>query len=114
MGNTPMQVLKGHRKRVRCLAFSPDGNLLASAAGKGHAISLWDARSGKRLRFLSWHDSTLASLTFSPCGDLLASTDSQGHYQLWDIPSGEPRSSIPPAGGPWHTGRLCPRSARRF
>jgi WD40 repeat protein len=86
-----MLVFKGHRKRVRCLAFAPDGTLLASAAGKGHAISLWDTRAGKRLRFLTWHQGVPTSLTFSPAGDLLASTDTWSQSQLWEMPSGEPR-----------------------
>jgi WD40 repeat protein len=37
-----MLVLKGHRGSVRSLAFSADGLKLASAAGQGTAVSLWD------------------------------------------------------------------------
>jgi WD40 repeat protein len=86
-----MLVLKGHKNHVRRLAFSPDGNLLASAARQGHAISVWDTRRGTRLCFLSWHESVVTGLTFCPDGNLLASTDASSHSQLWEMPSGEPR-----------------------
>src|SRR2546425_138294 len=81
-GNTPMLIFKGHKNRLRCLAISPDGSLLASAAGKGRAISLWDTRRGKRIRFLSWHTAVPKSLTFSPGGDLLASIDKWNQLQF--------------------------------
>ncbi len=37
-----MLLLKGRRSRVKCLAFSPNGSLLALGAGKGRCVSLWD------------------------------------------------------------------------
>ena len=43
--------LTGHLKRVRVLAFSPDGKLLASGSDDG-AIKLWDAEDGSLQRTL--------------------------------------------------------------
>ena len=60
-----MQILKGPRKGVRCVAFSPDGAHLATSGYDG-SLRLWDLRSGKASRlygrgatpkFLVWaHD----------------------------------------------------------
>ncbi|HZY86080.1 MAG TPA: WD40 repeat domain-containing protein [Gemmataceae bacterium] len=80
-----MLVLKGHRGRVRSLSFSADGGLLASAAGHGKAVSLWDLnRQGKR-SFLSGHQERVTTVAFAPTGRLLASRDGWGVALLWDV-----------------------------
>ena len=71
-----MLILKGHKGRLRCLAFSPDGRWIASAAGGGTTVSLWDATKGKRLGFLGGHPSRVIGLGFAPvAGGLLASRE---------------------------------------
>jgi serine/threonine protein kinase len=48
--STAVKVLVGHRYSVRSVAFSPDGQLLATADG---TIRLWDVGSGREERGLS-------------------------------------------------------------
>ena len=66
-----IRTLKGHADWVRSLAFSPDGQTLASA-GDDREIVLWRVSDGKRLRTLPRHSHSVYSLAFHPNGELLA------------------------------------------
>jgi WD40 repeat protein len=90
-----MLILKGHKGRLRCLAFSPDSRFLASAAGKEKAVSLWDTARGKRLGFLSGDVyGRLTCLAFGP-GGLLASANRFGPIREWDTASRELQATLP-------------------
>ena len=78
-------VLKGHTDWVSSLAFSPDGNLLASEGG-GKTIILWDVRRGQIAATLQLPTS-IAQLAFSPDSKMLASGNSDGTITLWDVKS---------------------------
>lgn len=66
---------EGHAKPIAALAFSPAGDLLASA-DDGGAIRLWDAASGRLIR--AWAtDRAPVALAFSPNGRALTVEDGE-------------------------------------
>src|SRR5688500_10905885 len=72
---------------VSGVAFSPDGERLASAGGDG-AVKLWNSRTGHFIRKFAAHDKGASSVAFHPDGLHLASTGADGFVKVWHLPTG--------------------------
>ncbi len=82
------RVLKGHTRGVTCVAFHPNGNLLASSS-HDMTVKLWHWRSGKLFRTLTGHTKSIRSVSFDRHGRWLASASWDGTVRLWDANTGE-------------------------
>lgn len=86
------QAIQAHKSRVSSLAFSPDGQTLASAGDEG--LKLWSSADGRPLKPALSYTKQVWSVTFSRDGKLLASGDEEGHIRLWNAdthaPIGQP------------------------
>src|SRR5215475_13950150 len=78
----------GHAAWVTSVAFSPDGQLLASGGADG-TTKLWAVQSREVLRTFSGPTADGMAVAFSPDGKLLASACADGTVNMWAIPSGE-------------------------
>lgn len=73
---------------VRCVAFSPDGQIVASG-GHDNNIKLWDVRTGEVKKTLSGHSKYVGHLAFSRDGATLASSSEDDTIKLWNVRTGQ-------------------------
>jgi WD40 repeat protein len=113
------RILKGKGSQVYCLAFSPDGKLLASGDWEG-AVRLWEVNSGKERSILQAKSTTVVwSVAFSPDGKTLAATGRGeapssingvpspgiGEVNLWDVAKGKRQAFL--SGHTSHVSRVA-------
>lgn len=68
---------------ISAVAYSPDGNRLASASRNG-AVRIWDAKSGEVVGTSEGHRSRALAVTFSPDGSRIASGGFDDTVRVWD------------------------------
>jgi WD40 repeat protein len=73
---------------IGSVAFSPDGQLLATGDASGE-IHLWQVANGRQLIICKGHSGWVRSVAFSPDGTTLASASSDQTIRLWDVRRGD-------------------------
>ncbi|HPM81753.1 MAG TPA: hypothetical protein PLF81_13690, partial [Candidatus Anammoximicrobium sp.] len=77
----------GHRGFYEYLAFSPDGDTMATCC-LDDVIRLWDAKTGRFLRGIVGHNGPIQQVCWSPNGKFMASASFDGTVRLWDANTG--------------------------
>jgi WD40 repeat protein/tRNA A-37 threonylcarbamoyl transferase component Bud32 len=83
----------GHSYWVDSVAFSPDGQILASGSDD-KTIKLWNIPTGQLKTTLTGHSTPVNSVAFSPDGQTLASGSYDHTIKLWNIPTGELKTTF--------------------
>ena len=95
-GGNQKAIVERHWRRILSVAFSPDGQTLASR-GLSERIWLWDVSSGQQKAVLAGYtgrNNWVSSLAFSPDGQTLASGSVSTRIVLWDVESGQPADTL--------------------
>ena len=75
--------LVGHEGSLEGIAFSPEGERVATASWDG-SVRVWDATSGQELLQLDGHNGNVNGVAFHPDGIRLASVSADTTIKVWD------------------------------
>jgi WD40 repeat protein len=85
LGDQPsIHEVKKQEETINALAFSPKGDLFASASAD-HTVEVWDARTRKPLCSLQSHKAPVVAVVFSPDEQKIASMDANGVLNFWTV-----------------------------
>jgi WD40 repeat protein len=82
------------KTEVNCVAFSPDGERLASAGADGF-VRIRNSRTGKVVHEFRAHGKSAVSVAFHPDGKHLASVGADRTVKVWDLTTGQERFQRP-------------------
>jgi len=85
---------------VVSLAWSPDGRVVAAAAGTGF-VSLFDAATGAARTVIRAHERGATAVAFQPGGGALATAGMDGAARLWHPRTAAPVADLPGGGADW-------------
>ncbi|KAF6525555.1 hypothetical protein HZS61_011350 [Fusarium oxysporum f. sp. conglutinans] len=85
--NACLQTLEGHHSSVTSVAFSADGQRVASGSSD-ETVKIWDAVTGACVQTLEGHDDSVTSVAFSADGQRVASGSSDETVKIWDAATG--------------------------
>jgi WD40 repeat protein len=66
------------------LAFSPDGDLLATR-GPGNSVRVWEVAPAKEVGLFKGHDGAVGTISFAPHGKAIASGSADTTILVWDV-----------------------------
>jgi WD40 repeat protein/ankyrin repeat protein len=88
-----MDNLEDPAKIYRPIAWSPGGQLIASALYNG-TVMLWDVTLDRPLNRLMGHTGRVKAIAYSPAGNLVASASDDNSVRLWDVLTGSELSTL--------------------
>lgn len=75
---------KGHLNELKCLAYSPEGQYIATGDING-SIKVWNASSGLCSSTLDDHDSAITDIEYSKKGQFVVSSSLDGTVRAFDL-----------------------------
>ena len=75
-------IYRGHTHFIRGVAWSPNGQRIASASGDG-TVQIWKAATGHKQLSYRGHAGVVWDIAWSPDGRRIASGGQDGTVQVW-------------------------------
>ena len=88
----PKTALSGHTSVVESIAFSLDGNIIAS--GKDHQVLFWDINTQQQKAVFNADGQRVKSIVFSPDGNTFVTGNEFNTVLVWDILTGQHKTKI--------------------
>ncbi|WP_344291253.1 hypothetical protein [Streptomyces synnematoformans] len=82
MGHDHRQILRGHEGRVRAVAWSPDGRLIATGSDD-RTVRIWSSVTCEEVAILGVHQDKVTSVAWSRDGTRLLTGSFDGTARVW-------------------------------